>query len=248
MRSAAPALLLALVACETRAPVAARATESASPKAAAENVDRSALHARLRPWLDRHDALPKKLAQLPCPDQALRQSGLSDDERTLAWRVEDARYEKKSLLPLRVTRELVSPSPADLEATLTDARADEAKRAAEAVSWLERRRFVGTFHVVDYAAPKVIHRIDRAKPEWVGGWLSAWLVVHDAKTGAALCATPVHAKIDTSKTSLDKRRRSELTEELTSSLSLALRQAAPGALSKITSELSLEDRRIAALP
>jgi len=198
---------------------------------------------KLRPWLTRRDDQPKKLSEQPCPDDAIRAAASSDDERTVALRAQDARWEKRSLIPLRVTREVTSPDPTSLESELISSGPRIDTQLADQIDWLSRRRYVGVFHVLDYSSPRVIHRLGHAKPEWVAGWALAWLVIHDAKTGESLCATQIQVKNDVSAAPLEKRRRSDVTEQLTSAIGKKLREAAPAALAKISTELLVEAPR-----
>ena len=143
----------------------------------------------------------------------MRAQASTDDARTLAFRAQDARFEKKNLIPLRVTRAFTSVDAPALESQLMR---DEALDLAKSrIEWLAARRYVGVFHVTDYAEPHWISLADRAKAEWVPGWIVAWLVVHDARSGAALCSTQVHVKNDVTNAPLGSRTRSETTERLT---------------------------------
>ena len=99
----------------------------------------------------------------------MRAQASTDDARTLAFRAQDARFEKKNLIPLRVTRAFTSVDAPALESQLMR---DEALDLAKSrIEWLAARRYVGVFHVTDYAEPHWIWRLDRAKAEWVPGWI-----------------------------------------------------------------------------
>jgi hypothetical protein len=241
-RSAQLLILLGLGACEQQSPLPTAVASPAARQASAA-PSRAQLLEKLRPWLTRQDDKPKKLSQRPCPDEAIRAAASSDDERTLALRAQDGRWEKRSLIPLRVTREVTSPDPTSLESTLISKGTRLDAKLGDQVDWLARRHYVGVFHFLDYSGPRVIHRLNRAKPEWVAGWALTWLVVHDAKSGEALCATQIQVKNDVSAAPLEKRRRSDVTEQLTTALGRKLREAAPAALAKISSELRIEGPR-----
>ncbi len=242
MRLAAWALCCStLLGCHAAEPAPPPAPAPARAEARAPSRDRSALAATLRGWLTRHDETPKRLAEQRCPDDALRAS--AETEREIALRVEDARFEKKTLLPLRLTNELVSVDAAALEtATLPDSTRKETEldeTLVKRVEWLASRRYLGVFHVTDYGAPKWIHRIDRLKPEWVPGYLVAWLVIHDAKTGEPACSTLVHVKNDVGGAPIAARERSETSDRLTRALGAALRGEAPRALARMSAVLHL---------
>jgi hypothetical protein len=246
-----PTLLLAALAalpgCEQQTPLPAPAPQPLEARPA-KQPNRDALHAELRPWLTRQDDAPKKLQRVECPDDAIAKDAPSDDERTLVLRAQDSRWEKRSLLPLRVTRELASVDAPALEARLIATDAPLPPGTESQIEWLSKRRYVGAFHVLDYSGPHVIHRLGHAKPEWVAGWMLAYLVVHEAETGRALCSVQIHVKNDVSEAPLTKRRRSDVTDSLSSDLGKKLRDEAPAALGSISKVLLLEAPKLALAP
>src|SRR5258706_10363321 len=86
--------------CDQQAQAASgpRPNRPASPPPRAS--DRPASYAKLTPWLTRHDELPRRVSERHCPDDVIRGQATQDSDRTLLLRVEDARFEKKSVLPL----------------------------------------------------------------------------------------------------------------------------------------------------
>lgn len=232
------ALVLPLaLACEERAPAPAAAPPVEIRSESGPN--RAELQEKLRPWLSRRDERPKKLSEQACPDEVIS-AATDEGQRAIALRAQDARWEKRSLIPLRVTAEVTFPDPPSLESALIRHESRLDPKLLEQIEWLSERKYVGVFHVLDYAAPRVIQRVGRAKPEWVAGWVLAWLSVHDARSGEPMCATQLHVKNDVSQAPLTKQRRSEITEQLTSALGRQLREAAPSALSKISKVLYID--------
>jgi hypothetical protein len=244
---ALPALLLALLglapACEQSADPLAKPAQPAAPSSASRHrsdVERERLHQALMPWLTRRDALPRPLAESTCPDDRIGAETDDDASRTLVLRVEDARVERKSPLPLKITHHLSSLDLGALEtATLGDGPALD-PAVPERIRWLESRRFVGTFHVTELEHPHWIHRLGHAHPEWIAGLAVSWLVIHDAKSGEPLCATRILVRNDVSDAPLAARTRSEVTERLTEALGTDTRRAAYAALRKISKLLKIE--------
>jgi hypothetical protein len=202
--------------------------------------DRKALLQKLEPWLTRVDEAPKRFSEKHCPDDA---TGNAKPE--LVLRVEDARFEKKILLPLSITHHLTWPDPLALEQALVRRRSTLGANVPSEIETLARARYVGVFHVLEYSPPRRIFRPNHMHPEWVAGWLGAWLAIHEAKGGALVCATHFIVKNDVSQAPLAIRMKSETTEALTEALGSALRLEAPAALGRITRVLALPD---AALP
>jgi hypothetical protein len=246
MRALAALCVMASVwstACEaTRGdPVNARPAPAAKSTASRDAArERENLHQSLMPWLTRRDELPQPLSETKCPDQHLAAAESDDAERTLVLRVEDSRRERKSPLALLLVRPLMSLDLGALEsATLGDGPRLE-PRTVERVTWLGSRRWVGTFHVTEFQRPHWIHRLGRAHPEWISGCLVSWLVVHDAKSGAPLCATRITVRNDLDGVPVSARSRSEVGSRLIEALGKATREQARTALGKISSVLRLE--------
>jgi hypothetical protein len=229
-------------ACDQQAQAASGPRPPRAEPAPARPSDRAASYAKLTPWLTRHDELPRRVGERHCPDDVIRGQATQENERTLMLRVEDARVEKKSVLPLHVTSAVSSLDLGELEAAVTREEIGNLDRdSAARIDWLASRRFVGVFHVIDYSTPRWIHRLDRAKSEWVAGWLTAWLVVHDARTGDALCSTQVTVRNDTTGAPLQRRLRSETAERLTGELGSSLRSRTRESLARISDALRIED-------
>ncbi len=198
--------------------------------------DRKALLSKLEPWLTRVDEAPKRFSEQHCPDETI---GTAQSE--LVLRVEDARYQKKILLPLSITHHLTWPDPPALEQALVRRRAPLADSVAPQVETLGRARYVGVFHILQYSPPRRIFRPNHMHPEWVEGWLGAWLAIHETQGGAVVCSTHFIVKNDVSQAPLAIRLKSETTELLTEALGRELRAQAPAALRHISSVLALPD-------
>lgn len=210
---------------------------SEPPRAVAErpSVDRKALAQKLESWLARKDDAPSRFGERRCPDAAI------ETKSELVLRVEDARFEKKILLPLLVTRHLTWPDASALEQVIVSRRTDLAPNVVPEIEALASARHVGVFHVIQFSPPRRIFRPSRNKPEWVPGILMAWFAVHDAKGGAPLCSTHMLVKNDVSQAPLRLKLRSETADALTESLGRELRARAPAALRQMSSRLAMPD-------
>jgi hypothetical protein len=204
--------------------------------------------AELRARLARSLARPPQRAKTPCPDDELSRLALDAPQKKLVLGVEDARLEQKHLLPLDILEQLVSPELGRLELSPFGDSAElpqstsAARAELERLAQFERRRFRGIYQIVDYAKPKRIRRVDRLRPEWLPGWVIAWLVVYDADEGRPLCQTQLMARNDVAEAPLSKRLESAVRDRLVRELGAELRAATPAALSGISRELLVERR------
>jgi hypothetical protein len=218
---------LLVVSCQEPAPVQEPA--AAAPPAA--QVDEKALLVKLAPWLTRKDDA-SRFSEKRC-------DGVKPS--TLVIRVEDHRYEKKTILPLSVTRHLTWPDAAALEDSIVREHRALPANVVPEVEALAAAEYVGVFHVIQYSAPNRIFRMGRIKPEWVAGILTAWFAVHDAKTGAIRCSTHMIVRNDVSQAPLSRKLKAETTEALTESLGRELRARAPDALKRMTGALAMPE-------
>lgn len=232
--------ILGFAACQRGRP---RPLETAPAPAASVALahERSQLaeaRALVRTEISRRWTLPAKLHEKRCPDAELR--SLPEAQRELALAVADSRYQGRSVLPLEVTRHLVDPDPNRLEAQLVGIDHQGSSDAAVAtIRWLAARRYVAVFHIVDYGGARRFHRIGHRHAEWDPGRILAWLVIHDAKSGKAICETRLAVAGDAHGAPLAIRLRSGTRRRLTEQLGKRLRRAARPALSRLSSVLYL---------
>lgn len=238
MRSLAVASLLALAACEQRPapaddrapPPVARATQ------APRRVEIRNARAQIRTSLSRPLPAPKRMKDSQCADLG----SLDDDERLLSLRVVDARYDKRWVLPMRVTRHLTAPDLNQLEAVLAGAdESGDPKSALAAVARFSRQRFIGAYHVIHYESPKWVVRADSMRPRWNAGRLDAWFAIHEAATGIPRCAARLTVIGNAEGAPVRARLRSDTRDKLTTALGVRAREATRDALARIAPELKL---------
>ncbi|MEB2314166.1 MAG: hypothetical protein OZ921_19860 [Sorangiineae bacterium] len=255
MRRAALALCLplALAACDAlsrragSAEPLARAVRSPAAPAASPTDARVAgaraerLAARLREGLGRRFPLPRKLDDERCDDARLRAAG-SGDALELALTAVDERPGAKNVLPLVVTRALIAPEPAELALALEGIAPERAPgEALGEAEWLERRRYLGVYHVLDFGLPRRFHRPERRHAEWDAGRLDALFVIHDAASGAPLCQSRLTVHGDATGAPLAVRLRSDVRDRLTRALGAELRRRTPAALAGMSGALRLRE-------
>jgi hypothetical protein len=216
--------------CDAPAPLASDPQPPPSDKPV---VDRKALAAKLEPWLTREEEAPKHFAERRCPDDVVARPS------ELILRVEDARWEKKSLIPLRVTKHLTWPDASALEQVIVREHGELEPSVVPQVETLAAARYVGVFHVIQFSQPRRIFRPNKIKPEWVPGIMTAWFAVHEAKGGPPVCGTHMMVKNDVSQAPLMLKLREETAEALTEALGRELRAKAPAALGKMSQLLSM---------
>jgi hypothetical protein len=232
---AAAALALACEASPKPAPPPAAALAPARPPSAEGT---QAARARLLVLRTREPIRPARFAERRCDDSAL--ATRPEVERELSLRVTDGRYDKRHVLPMRVTRHVTAPDLNRLDQILAGVEAPDEKEAAlSSVERLSRQRLVGVHHVVHYVAPKWVVRVGKLKPAWEAGRIDTWFAVHDAATGEALCSTRVSVVGDATGAPLRVRLRSDTRDRLTDALGERLRRATSDALAKISGALLL---------
>ena len=198
----------------------------------------------IRERLVRKLAAPEKPKETPCPSFG----NPSAREGTLSLRVIDARYDTRSVLPLRVTRHLTEPDLNELDSVLAGIEpAGDVDGALAQVARLRERRYVGAYHVIHYAGPKWFVRTTTMRPAWDAGRFDAWFVIHDATSGEAKCAARVTVNGDATNAPLRTRLRSDTRDRLTTELGERARSATEDALARITSELRLPSRAASTL-
>ena len=234
------ALAALALACENPAPDPAPPAPQLKPSG--DDAVRSARE-HIRERLLRKLQAPEKLRETPCPSFG----ELGARERTLSLRVIDARYDTRSVLPLRVTRHLIEPDLNALDAVLGGIEPGDVEGALAQVARLEERRYVGAYHVIHYASPRWFVRTTTMRPAWNAGRFDAWFVIHDAKTGEAKCAARVTVNGDATNAPLRTRLRSDTRDRLTTELGERTRSATEDALGRITGELRLPSRAASTL-
>ncbi|MBI3200547.1 MAG: hypothetical protein HYZ29_03320 [Myxococcales bacterium] len=188
----------------------------------------------LNAWIAKEWPALKTAREEKCDDG--KWQGLPPESRTLVLSVRDARFEKKQLLPLDLTGPLTAPKLHALRDDLALSPPGQAPPSSvtDEIRSLDGRRFVGVFHVTEHFGADRVFRTDRGRWEWTPGTLVAWLAVHDAATGAALCQTQMVVKNDTRSAPLAPRLKSDTRQRLTRELGRDLKSEAARALRRIT--------------
>lgn len=195
----------------------------------------------LSAWLAKDWSALRSAKEEKCDDA--RFGSLPAEERTLVLAVRDARFEKKQLLPLALSSPLTQPKLHALRdelGLLPPGRAPSEVLVAE-VEGLGKRRFAGVFHVTEHYGAERVFRVDRGRWEWLPGTLVAWLGIHDASSGAALCQTLLVVKNDVRSAPLAARLKSDTRERLVRELGRDARAEAARALRRISERLELPD-------
>jgi hypothetical protein len=226
-------------------PTARQAPDSAAELSARVAFGLARAEHRLKQPLPR----PDRFAREKCPDED--KQDLSLQERTLILRAEDARAAQKSLLPLRLSERLSSRDLETIRAQLVpDAawgsgaeRSRLSPRTAQTtlaqLEALDQRRFMGVYHVVYYAPPRLILKPNRRRRQWVAGRLVAWLVIYDLTEGDPICQVQVSGRSDTTEAPISIRLRSETRDRLIEQLGRSLVTESQAALASITEQLRL---------
>jgi hypothetical protein len=166
--------------------------------------------------------LPERELKLPvvrgasrerCPDELLPRGAEAD----LAVRAEDARSERRELLPL------------DLSTAL---RAEPSERSASP-------RYLAELLIDDYSAPRLFRRLNAPRSEWAAGRLSARLVVHDLGAQRVLCQVPLSVRGNADGAPIRRRLREATRQSLERKLYGRVRDAMDTALGSISSVLRL---------
>jgi hypothetical protein len=236
MRSGTLSLVVLLAACDP----APRSPEPEPPTTTppAARSDANAARAALGFIRERPLAAPRPFREQSCAQGAF--AALSKPERELWLRVVDARLDTRHVLPLRITGRVTEPDLNQLDSVLAGIERPEAlPDVLRAVEGLTSSRFVGVHHVIHYVSPKWVVRVGKTRPSWDAGRLDAWFMVHDAKSGEALCGTRLVVTGDASGAPRAVRLRSETRERMQSALGDRLRAATPAALTRIGADLAL---------
>ncbi|HWA73680.1 MAG TPA: hypothetical protein VG937_15145 [Polyangiaceae bacterium] len=163
------------------------------------------------------DAAPLPVAKASgrerCPDEILPRGAEAD----LAVRVEDARVERRDLLPL------------DLSTAL---RSESSEQSA-------RPRYLAELLVDGYSAPRLFRRLNAPRSEWAAGSLQGRLVVHDLSEHRILCQVSLRAKGNADGAPIRRRLREDTRRSLERKLYGRVRDAMETALGSISSVLRL---------
>jgi hypothetical protein len=188
-----------------------------------------------------------------CPDAEIAARAAGAAARKLVLDTQDSRYEARSLMPLRLTRQLQSepercvqeffepddqqPFAASLDKRLKSL--EHGLAAEKMVSELERRTYKGVFHITQFKKPHLIRKKGRHRREWTRGLLRAWLVVYDIDSSDALCQAEVVTLNDVTDEPLSIRLRAETQRRLVRELGQQLRGEAETALAFMSHTLTL---------
>jgi hypothetical protein len=182
---------------------------------------------------------PERFRERACPDAMLDRSA-----STLLLATEDARYEPKHLLPLDMLEQLLGADRRfaaharrfgdTAPASLGD---DEAERELAELDQLAKRRYKAIYYITDYASPKLVRRKNRVRSEWLPGVVASWLVVHDLRSGEALCQTQVIVRNDVTDEPISRRMKATVKQRLVKELATALRSEGQVALARISKTL-----------
>lgn len=211
-------LFLASTGCEEVAPTSSRIASSATNL---ETSSRDAhLHTEYRKAVFRLVQQEARWAKdWPRPDhwsenQCPADSPQEEANGELLTRVIDARWERKSPLPMSLTQALSTAELNDIRNLLGQENARTAGKrtetALEGLTHLESITHAAVFHVIHHEPARVIHKLGQIRPEWVPGVLSAWLVIHRANDLEPLCQTQIVVQNQLKDAPLSRRLRPEL--------------------------------------
>jgi hypothetical protein len=215
---------------KTRTPVDARARELATSL--------SHFDVRMQQLLTTDDTLN----DVRCTDSRLTStSGISAD--MIAELSHDARAERKELIPLRVIEALSSSELSRIRQRLTQAlRSVDAEQfsppgvveqAESELAAAEKKDFALVYQLKYYREPRLIYSLEKNKRLWIPGTLHALVAVHDLKTGARLCQTPVRVENDTREAPTRSRLRSEVRDRFISELVATMKTRSTQALRQV---------------
>lgn len=182
----------------------------------------SKVEARSRPKPSVEPAPARDVAPLPmakatgrerCPDEMLPRGVEAD----LAVRVEDARAERRDLLPLDLSTALRS-------------EASEASKPS---------RYLAELLVDGYSPPRLFRRLNAPRSEWAAGHLQGRLVVHDLVERRVLCQVSLKAKGNAEGAPIRRRLREDTRRDLEKKLYKRVRDSMDAALGSISSVLRL---------
>lgn len=191
----------------------------------------------------------------PCAADTFQLDPADAETAVVGFGVADARSDAKTLLPTAFTEALPSVdlapiarhfrTPAESPASFQDvapafrllkSEADGAA-ALEELARLRRRRYQAVLHLIDFREAALIYDLRHNRREWAPGAATAWLAIHDADSGNALCQTLVSATNDTEGVSVARRSREDMRGRLIAALGAGLRREALAALPRLAREL-----------
>jgi hypothetical protein len=231
---------LATLGCDPRrekATLPALAKPAASSESAPPVRDRVAYELyRVR---QRFGPLPGTLerARQRCPDQTIHQASPDDSRRTLVLRAVDERAESRELLPLRITEKLRTHELDELGRAFEAGGERDGERLLAELGRVAAHRYLGVYHVTEYAGPDLVLRMGELRRKWVPGTLRAWFVIYDLEARQRLCAVDVTVRSDTQGAPTSSRLRSETRQRLEVELGRGLVRQARQRLAELTSEL-----------
>ena len=238
-------LACVLAACGCNERRRAPASEAALP-ALAHSAPSSSLAQRVA--YRRFEVTERLAAELPRPErfreQACPDATLDGAAPELMLATEDVRYEPKHLLPLDMLEQLLGGDRRfaaharrfgdTTPAALGD---EEAQSALAELDELAKRRYKAVYYITDYASPKLVRRKNRVRSEWLPGVVASWLVVHDLKSGSALCQAQVIVRNDVTDEPISRRMKATVKQRLVAELASALRSEGKAALGRISKTL-----------
>ncbi len=172
-----------------------------------------------------------------CPDQTIHQASPDEASRTLILRQVDERVESRELVPLRITEQLRTHELDELGRGFQTGRERDRERLLRELERVAEHRYLGVYHVTEYAGPELVLRVGELRRKWAPGILRAWLVLYDLTTKQRLCAADITVRSDTEGAPISSRLRSETRQRLEVELGKSLVQKARGRLGELTSEL-----------
>ncbi len=250
------ALLGGFVACDLEPRPVERSTESSPSEANDPLVYRSRQTAfRLERALARLAEpmpAPNRFHEQACPDERIGRRVSRVSQATLSLASDDARYEAHSLLPLTLTRPLmthereqveqffsVGAETADSLMARTFKSKVDADAADEAARELEQRLYKGVFHVTLYKKAHLVRKKHKLHREWTRGILRAWLVVYDIDGSEPLCQKEIIAVNDVSEAPISIRLRARTQQRLVRALAYSVRSQAETTLASMSRVLRL---------
>jgi hypothetical protein len=232
--------LLATLGCDPgreRAALPALAKPAASTQAAPPLGDRIAYELfRVRQRFGPPPGTLERVRQR-CPDQAIHQESPDDASRTLILRQVDERAESRELVPLRITEQLRTHELDDLGRTVEAGRKRDGEQVLRELGRVAQRRYLGVYHVTEYAGPELVLRVGELRRKWAPGVLRAWLVLYDLAAKERLCAVDLTVQSDPGGAPTSSRLRSETRQRLEVELGRNLVRSARQRLADLTSEL-----------
>jgi hypothetical protein len=184
---------------------------------------------------------PLERVRQHCPDPTIHQHSPDDASRTLVLRQVDHRVESRQLLPLRITDQLRTHELDELGRHFETGRDSGGERDADRLlgelGRAGQHRYLGIYHVTEYAGPQLVLRVGELRRKWEPGSLHAWLVIYDLEAKQRLCAFELGVRSDPRDAPTSSRLRSETRQRLEVELGRSLARQARERLALATSEL-----------